>query len=466
MYVNVTKKKYKNITYCTVRVIETYYQNGKKINKVVKKIGNTTEEKEVEKLRRIAWQYILDTQKDIRISLSEIKKIKIRSPIGMMKMIEMIFSNLGIRKSLEKIFNNNYEYFLDEITYRFYSITSERMLFLTTKKPKDRYYRVLDNIFLRKRELEDLFYSALVRKGRIKQHEVKIDSTSTYFEGNGISLAMYGYSRDHRSDKKQIIILLVLIDNYPLFSYIFEGNKKDVAAFLEIVKDLKTRIKCKRFIIICDRGFFDIKYLEKLEESGLFYIMAVPRRKGDWATYHNKETNEFFIDKRRAILYENTELRNELLKILKETVNKIEEDLKVLTSSEIRRKHKYALKFIDLKRMRLKNKIIEKEKNVLGRWMVVTNLMDKSREEIVNEYKSLQEIERYFRVLKNELNIRPIGHSKDERCIAHIYICVLALLIKHILEEDLGKDKVEEIKQILSYEIVTKNGSLIWEENL
>ena len=466
MYVNVTKNTYKNKTYYSVRIFETYYQNRKKINKVVKKIGNTTNLNEVEKLKKTAWDYILETQKDIRLSLSEIKRIKPRSPIGLMKNIERIFSTLDVLQTLKNIFVNNYDEFMEEIAYRFYSITSERMLFLITGKPKDRYYRLLDDIFPRKRELENLFYNALVKKSKITKHEVKIDTTSTYFEGNGVSLAMYGYSRDHRGDKKQVIILLVLIDNYPLFSYVFEGNKKDVTLFLDTVKDLKARIKCKRFIIFCDRGFFNQKYLDVLEDDGIFYVLAVPRRKGDWPGHHNKKTNEFSIEGRRAILYENTNLRKELLKELNETVEKIRKDLKKLTPSEIKRKYKYALKFINIKKKTLKGKVIEKEKKVLGRWIVLTNLKDKdkTREEIIDDYKSLQEIERDFRILKSELYLRPINHSKDERAIAHIYVCILSLLIKHIIQKEFGRDKLEEILGIFSYEIITEKGNLIWTE--
>jgi transposase len=279
----------------------------------VKTIGNTTNLTEVVNLKKIAWSYILETQKDIQLSLSEIKRIRPKSPIGMIKTIERIFSNLDVLQILRNIFINKYDEFLDEIAYRFYSITSERMLFLTTGKPKDRYYHLLDHIFPIKRELENLLYTALVNKGKITRHEVKIDTTSTYFEGNGISLAMFGYSRDHRGDKKQAIILLVLIDDYPLFSYIFEGNRKDVTLFLQTVKDLKSRIKCERFTIFCDRGFFDPKYLDVLDDDEIFYIMAVPRRKTDWPRLHDSDSKEFYIEGRRAILYENSKLRKELL---------------------------------------------------------------------------------------------------------------------------------------------------------
>jgi transposase len=167
-----------------------------------------------------------------------------------------------------------------------------------------------------------------------------------------------------------------------------------------------------------------------------------------------------------AIPYENLQLREELLRELEETLEEIEHDLPRLTPTEIRKKYKHALKFIDLKRKELKGKIIEKEKKVLGRWVVVTNLSDRSAKEIMEDYKSLQEIERDFRVLKQVLNLRPVSHWKDQRVVSHIFICVLTLLLKHIMEEELGKDRLEEIMKIFSYDITTRKETFRWAEEV
>ena len=466
MYVNVSKRVYKNKTYYAVRIFQTYYRNGKRVNKIIKTIGNTTDPKEVEKLKRIAYSYIIRMHKDIKLTLSDIKKIKPHSPAGLIKTVEQIFINLEIYEHLRKIFRNNYEEFIDEIVYRFYPILSERMLCLITGKPKDRYYRLLDDIYMAKREIENIFYNALVKKGKIVCNKVKIDSTSTYFEGNGPSLAMYGYSRDHREDRKQIIILLVLIDDFPLFSYIYEGNAKDVRLFAQIIKDIKERTKCKKMMLISDRGFFHPDHLDFLDSQKIEYILAVPRRKSNWYIYYENKTDDFILEGRRAILYENTELRKKLLEELDDTILKIRNDLDVLSPSEIKRKYNYALKFIDLKRKKIKTKIVEKEKMILGRWIVITNNWTATREEIINEYKSLQKIERDFHILKSELNIRPIHHRKDERVIAHITLCVLTLLIKQIIEKELGREMLEKLKEMFSYEIITDKGTILWEENL
>ena len=60
--------------------------------------------------------------------------------------------------------------------------------------------------------------------------------------------------------------------------------------------------------------------------------------------------------------------------------------------------------------------------------------------------------------------LRPIWHSKDKRCITHIYICILTLLIKYIIKKEIKKEKFEEILNRFSYEIETDKGVLTWGE--
>ncbi|MEM3492917.1 MAG: hypothetical protein QXD15_00990, partial [Thermoplasmata archaeon] len=191
----------------------------------------------------------------IPLSTREITKVWLNKPVELLRGIEGIFSHLRIKNKIQKIFHDNYIEFLEELAYRFYQVTSERSLALITEKPKDRYYRLLDAIYTNKREMEDLIYYALINSGKIIKKEVKIDITSTYFEGNNLSIALFGYSMDHREDRRQVVILLVLVDDYPLFTYVFEGNKKDWAVLLDVIKDVKERIGCSKITIVCDEDF-------------------------------------------------------------------------------------------------------------------------------------------------------------------------------------------------------------------
>jgi transposase len=79
------------------------------------------------------------------------------------------------------------------------------------------------------------------------------DITSSYFEGGKCILATYGYSRDHRSDRKQIVIALVITpDGYPFYWRVLPGNTQDVTTIAELAKELKERFGVKE----CPLVFF------------------------------------------------------------------------------------------------------------------------------------------------------------------------------------------------------------------
>jgi transposase len=66
------------------------------------------------------------------------------------------------------------------------------------------------------------------------------DITLTYFEGVKVRIALYGYSRDRRPDKKQIVIGLVSTsDGFPLKVLIYEGNRCDKSTIQELLEEIK-----------------------------------------------------------------------------------------------------------------------------------------------------------------------------------------------------------------------------------
>jgi transposase len=77
---------------------------------------------------------------------------------------------------------------------------------------------------------------------------VLYDLTSTYFEGLAVEneLAQRGYSRDHRSDCKQIVVALVVTkDGFPLGHRTFAGNTQDLKTVQTIVSEIETQGRAK-----------------------------------------------------------------------------------------------------------------------------------------------------------------------------------------------------------------------------
>ena len=108
------------------------------------------------------------------------------------------------------------------------------------------------------------------------------DTTSTYFEGaGGDSLGKYGHSKDHRPDRKQMIIGVVL-DNEgrPICCEMWPGNTTDVKTLLPITKRLKKRFNIQNVCIVSDRGMISANTIKKLEGEayGVKYILGVRMR--------------------------------------------------------------------------------------------------------------------------------------------------------------------------------------------
>jgi hypothetical protein len=68
-----------------------------------------------------------------------------------------------------------------------------------------------------------------------------------------------------------------------------------------------------------------------------------------------------------------------------------------------------------------------------GCYLLRTNVTDWSDEELWKAYIQLTEAEAAFRIHKSDLKIRPIWHQKEDRVLAHIFVCFLAYVLRKTL---------------------------------
>ncbi len=109
---------------------------------------------------------------------------------------------------------------------------------------KDRLYRTLDQLLRAQEAIERDLEKQLGTLFRLDYSLVLYDLTSTYFEGLAAEneLAQRGYSRDHRSDCKQIVVALVVTkDGFPLAHRTFAGNTQDLKTVQTIVGEIETQ---------------------------------------------------------------------------------------------------------------------------------------------------------------------------------------------------------------------------------
>src|SRR6266436_845467 len=103
------------------------------------------------------------------------------------------------------------------------------------------------------------------------------DVTSTYLEGRCCELAQHGDSRDHRSDRPQIVIgLMCTADGCPLAVEVFEGNTADPMTLSSQIDKLKQRCHLQRVVMVGDRGLLTSARIEQtLRPAGLDWITAL-----------------------------------------------------------------------------------------------------------------------------------------------------------------------------------------------
>ena len=102
------------------------------------------------------------------------------------------------------------------------------------------------------------------------------DVTSSYFEGQHNELAEFGYNRDGKKGKKQMVAgLLTAGDGDPLSIQLYRGNTSDPPTFLDAVEKLKVRFGAQEIALVGDRGMIKQLGKQALGEAKFRYVSAL-----------------------------------------------------------------------------------------------------------------------------------------------------------------------------------------------
>jgi hypothetical protein len=118
------------------------------------------------------------------------------------------------------------------------------------------------------------------RKGKEKPSELFLyDVTSSYFEGVCNALADWGYNRDGKKGKKQVVVGLLCDDvGEPVSVEVFRGNTSDVKTFAHQIAKVADRFGCTRVTMVGDRGMIKSAQIQQLKErQGFYYITALTK---------------------------------------------------------------------------------------------------------------------------------------------------------------------------------------------
>lgn len=334
---------------------------------------------------------------------------------------------------------------------------------------KDRLYRCLDRLVKHKGDLEKHLKS---KWGELFAPDFDIllyDLTSTYFEGllEEVPKARRGYSRDHRSDCKQLVIALVVTpEGFPLAYEVFNGNTRDAESLDRIMSQVEEKYGKAKRTWVFDRGVVSEKNLEKVRERGGTYVVGTPRAQlkkfeadllaQDW----QKVRGQVEVKLRRganADLYviarsvkrraKEQAIRRLRMRRLYDRLNQMAASVKnghlrhyeVLLKRLGRLEERYVQVFdfmeisygregeeIAYLSVKLKRAALKQAYRRDGIYLLRTNLSEEDPAKLWEQYIQLTEVETAFRTLKSEVQLRPIYHWVEPRVEAHVMLAFIA----------------------------------------
>lgn len=284
---------------------------------------------------------------------------------------------------------------------------------------------------------------------------VFFDTTSVYFEGEGgETLGEYGLSKDHRGDRKQMVIGVILDERgRPICCEMWPGNTTDVKTLIPVVDRLRGKFNIDRICIVADRGMISKGTVAELRKSvrNVSYILGVRMRavkkvretvladkKPFKTVYGPRKTSkdpsplkvkEVMVGKTRYIVCHNEEQARkdeaDRAAIVESLKDKLKAPDKALVGNKGYRKF---LKTSEGKHFEIDTDKIASEVVYDGKWVLQTDL-DTAAKEVALRYKDLWMVETFFRSLKSIMENRPIYHKCDETIRGHVFCSFLALVL-------------------------------------
>jgi hypothetical protein len=141
---------------------------------------------------------------------------------------------------------------------------------------EDDWYAALDDLAARQEKMEKALYRRYVARRGQPPRLFLYDVTSSYLEGEKNALGAYGYNRDGKRGKLQIVIGLLADEaGEPLAVRVFAGNRNDPTTVGEQIRILQQQFQVEELVFVGDRGMVKSKGKEALTAAGLRYITAL-----------------------------------------------------------------------------------------------------------------------------------------------------------------------------------------------
>lgn len=367
----------------------------------------------------------------------------------------------------------------------------------------DNVYDTLSFIAANKGKIIRRMNTNLVKKAKRSPNTIYYDVTNFYFEiedpdndvideeGNVILKGQrkLGVCKEER--KLPVVQMGLFMDDngIPIAIETFPGNTLDHLTLRPALQNNIDDLDFSRFILIADRGICQYRNLLHILDSGHGYIISKSllkstRKEQEWAysddgyikvskdfkyktrVVKKKLKDEDGLDRtveEQVVVYWSAKYRQRCEKencSFLEFIEKLEkspESFRVTSLQNKSLKRFFRKEFIDEKTgeivdsSKLKGMLdydkIEEYKESMGYYQIVTSELTMSPLEVIDKYHGLTQIEDQFRVMKSDLETRPIYVRTPEHVDAHLLICLISLIIMRIIQKrliDSGEIAVDE----------------------
>jgi transposase len=346
---------------------------------------------------------------------------------------------------------------------------------------KDRLYRCLDRVLIHKEALCQHLVEQWKNLFDARFDILLYDLTSTYFEGScqQIPKARHGYSRDGRSDCRQVVIALVVTtDGLPLAYEVLAGNTSDKTTLTLFLEKIQSMYGRARRVWVMDRGIPTEATLAKMRQEQVAYLVGTPRNAlaklekslldKPWEIVHEgmsvkllEQDHELYVQARSGERQKKENaMRRRKLKNLVHGLNRLKRRKKIKRDELIRKVavlRKEAGRIASFVIVREPgpnqavnrttftakldkgawNKAMERDGCYVLRahvpWEQWPEGMEKRAPVLWEWYMQLVRVEESFKTLKADLGLRPIHHQIEKRVEAHILVAFLGYCLSTTL---------------------------------
>ena len=308
-----------------------------------------------------------------------------------------------------------------------------------------------------------------LRHGDRKPQLFLYDVTSSYLEGEQNAYGAYGYNRDGKKGKKQIVIgLLCAGDGEPVSSQVFCGNTQDPKTFAEQITKASQDFGCQHVTFVGDRGMIKSGQIEELGKAGFHYITAITKPQIDTLLSSGVLQLDLFASEVCQIEHDAVRyvLRRNPLRAEQMGATRAQKQTRVelLLEEQNRYLASHPKAKVEIAERRLRNKIaqlkidswlqllsdgrqlslqpdaeaLEQVARLDGCYVIKTDLPTSAAPaQIVHDrYKDLTQVEMAFRTCKTtHLEVRPLYVRTAEHTSGHVLVVMLAYLIRRAIAQ-------------------------------